>query len=55
MEWASALGLSIAADRTEQPQWSNDLPAVIESPATGATVSGVVYITGRAASNDFDS
>ncbi len=54
-EWASALGLAIAPTEKSNPSSPNDFPALIESPVNGATVGGAVSITGRAASNDFDS
>jgi hypothetical protein len=54
MEWASALGLSLAPTERSNPSSPSDLPAVIKSPAAGASVNGVVTVTGRAASNDFE-
>jgi membrane peptidoglycan carboxypeptidase len=54
MEWASALGLSLAPTERSNPISPNDLPAVIKSPAAGASVNGVVTVMGRAASNDFE-
>ncbi len=53
-EWASALGLAIAPTEKSNPS-PNDLPAVIQTPADGAVVSGIVTVSGRAASNDFDA
>jgi membrane peptidoglycan carboxypeptidase len=53
-EWASALGLAIAPTQQSNPG-QNDLPVLIQSPADGSTVSGIVAISGRAASNDFQA
>jgi membrane peptidoglycan carboxypeptidase len=55
MEWASALGLSLPPTEKSNPTSPTDLPAIIKSPASGASVTGVVTVSGRAASNDFDS
>jgi hypothetical protein len=55
MEWASALGLAPPPTEKSNPAGPTGLPASIKSPASGAAVSGVVTISGRAASTDFDS
>lgn len=55
MEWASALGLSLPPTEKSNPSSPADLPAVIKSPVAGASVNGVVTVSGRAASNDFVS
>jgi membrane peptidoglycan carboxypeptidase len=51
LEWASLLGGSAPSERTNPA----DLPVVISSPASGASVSGSVTVSGRAASADFQS
>jgi len=51
-EWARALGVALAPTERSDPK---NLPVLITVPASGATVSGVVTVTGRAASGDFES
>ncbi len=51
LEWASLLGGAAPSESTNP----SDIPAVISSPASGATVSGNVNIVGRASSADFQS
>ena len=51
-EWARALGVALAPTERSDPK---NLPVLITVPAWGATVSGVVTVTGRAASGDFES
>ena len=53
MEWASALGLSLAPTERSNPS-DVDVPAVISSPAWNASVSGTVAVTGRAKSSNFE-
>ena len=55
LEWAAALGVSLPPTERSNPSSPADLPVVITSPAAGASVSGVVTVTGRAASSAFDS
>ena len=50
-EWARALGVALAPTERSDP---NNLPVVITTPAWGSTVSGVVTVTGRATSGDFE-
>jgi hypothetical protein len=54
LEWAAALGVSLPPTERSNPSGPSDLPAVIKSPAAGASVNGVVTVTGRAVSNDFE-
>ena len=54
LEWAAALGVSLPPTERSNPRGPSDLPAVIKSPAAGASVNGVVTVTGRAVSNDFE-
>jgi membrane peptidoglycan carboxypeptidase len=51
-EWARALGVALAPTERSDP---NNLPVVITTPAWGSIVSGVVTVSGRAASSDFES
>jgi hypothetical protein len=51
-EWARALGVALAPTERSDP---NNLPVLISTPAWGSAVSGVVTVTGRAASGDFES
>jgi membrane peptidoglycan carboxypeptidase len=51
-EWAQALGVALPPTERSDP---NNLPVLITVPAWGATVSGVVTVSGRAASGDFES
>jgi len=51
MEWASALGLSLAPTERSNPA---DMPAVITSPAWNASIAGNVAVVGRAASANFE-
>jgi membrane peptidoglycan carboxypeptidase len=51
-EWARALGVALAPTERSDPK---NLPVLITVPAWGASVSGVVTVTGRAASGDFES
>jgi membrane peptidoglycan carboxypeptidase len=51
-EWARALGVALAPTQRSDPK---NLPVLITVPAWGASVSGVVTVTGRAASGDFES
>jgi len=51
-EWARALGVALAPTERSDPK---NLPVLITAPASGATVSGVVTVSGRAASGDFES
>ncbi|HUS82569.1 MAG TPA: transglycosylase domain-containing protein, partial [Dehalococcoidia bacterium] len=53
LEWAAALGVSLPPTERSNPSSPSDLPAVISSPAAGASVSGVVTVKGRAASSSF--
>jgi len=52
LEWAEVLEASADDIPTEETQEA-DIPAIISSPAEGASVSGMVSITGRARSADF--
>jgi membrane peptidoglycan carboxypeptidase len=54
LAWAFLLHGSLDEVPTEQTQES-DIPLAITSPANGASVQGVVTITGRARSSDFAS
>jgi len=51
-EWARALGVALAPTERSDPK---NLPVLITVPAWGASVGGVVTVTGRAASGDFES
>jgi len=51
-EWARALGVALAPTERSDPK---NLPVLITVPAWGATVSGVITVSGRAASGDFES
>jgi membrane peptidoglycan carboxypeptidase len=50
LEWATMLSGTAPSERSDP----SDMPAVISAPASGATVSGTVTVTGRAASTDFE-
>ena len=50
-EWAAALGVPLAPTATST---NESIPLYISSPAWGASVSGTVNITGRAASPEFE-
>lgn len=50
-EWAKTLGTTLAP--TEKSTNEN-IPISITSPAWGATVTGLISITGKAATNDFE-
>jgi membrane carboxypeptidase/penicillin-binding protein PbpC len=54
LEWARSLETDVGDAPTETTDES-DLPGVITSPANAEPVRGVVTITGRAASADFES
>ena len=54
-EWAEALELPLAPTETSNLSGSVDLAAMIFSPSTGARLSGVVPISGRASSSRFES
>jgi membrane peptidoglycan carboxypeptidase len=51
-EWARALGVALAPTERSDPK---NLPVLITVPAWGASVGGVVTVSGRAASGDFES
>jgi membrane peptidoglycan carboxypeptidase len=51
-EWARTAGVALAPTERSDP---NNLPVVITTPAWGSTVSGVVTVSGRAVSDDFES
>ena len=53
-EWAEALELPLAPTETSNLSASVDLAAMIFSPSTGARLSGVVPISGRASSSGFE-
>ncbi len=53
-EWAEALELPLAPTETSTLSGSVNLSAIIFSPVTGARLSGVVPISGRATSNGFE-
>ena len=50
-EWASLLGGAAPSQQTNPA----DIPVVISSPASGASISGSVTISGKASSADFQS
>jgi hypothetical protein len=54
LEWAKSLETDVGDAPTETTDES-DLPGVITSPANAAPVRGVITITGRATSADFES
>jgi len=51
-EWARVLGVSLAPTERSSPE---NLPVIISAPAWGATVSGVVTVSGRTVSGEFES
>jgi membrane peptidoglycan carboxypeptidase len=51
-EWARALGAGLAPTERSSPE---SLPVIISAPVWGTTVSGIVPVSGRALSGEFES